>query len=1026
MKTWIYISVALFVANTISIDDSACINPSPIDLRDDQWSASTEYGSYTAQEGNVNGVGWRASTYDKFQYLKIDLNGTWQITGILFSQLTNYWYTKTLRVLYSENNFEWIPCNSRLSSNVFGEEFDRTGAETNITFDPVIEARYIIFNPTLYNGRPSLKVELYGCHLQDETKSVTYFSIDVETNTAWIPSQSPVIINKTIEIMPSVTLEIHAGVSVIFTKPDAGIHVFGSLVTKGIPGLTAMFSSDYPVTSFKNKWKGIEVEPGGTLNIAHSVIRQGDICVQGTSEDMDINFGTFYSCNTALRVSEGINLTVTKEEFIPETTFKIRNSEFIYNQYGIQFQGTTEKSSLFIKKCNISLSSGYGIHIGNWYNRALNDVFSRFYIDMSSIERNSNHGIYSGSTGRASIFVNNTIIKGHTGSIGIYSYRPYRRYASSYTENITIMNSELSNNRLQSVYMDCYYCYFSVLTIINTTFESNFDRSSVEVYHSGEVSISIIGNSFHNCRGWYPVIGLSKVGHQSDLEVFGNTFRNSYAVISVNGPDSIMPINIQGNVFMNNTKVSSNSKTSLITISNARLNFTRNSVQSCLMYSLVDIKDGVEHIFSQNKFIDNLLTPCYIKVESIFNRTHAISASYNFWGETDTDTIKSKICDFFVDSRVALVTVEQFYIDITMLSTLNISNAFEFIQQSDENVYIIEGIFDSSVPLLFPEDSTFIVNRSILIAENGDVQISKASFNFSQDRGMRSYGKLEITNSELQGRDLKWTGFHIYEKGLHLKNVTLRDAEMCIEVLESCDVNIDSITVWNTDNFLVADELIGELDIYFRNSNITVNNEMLKVEFRKSNSIVIRDDNSIFSSNTGKIFEISELQTQDRITNISFDLFGSNLNSYGTYTLYNYYQININSCSGPYLGSRNFSDIQNEEPPFISITGEVGGRVNGELTLKADRSPYRVTANIEVGEFDTLTLDPGVTLLFNKDFGINVVGTLIVNGSTVMPVMMLESVYGEAWRGIDINTAEGLFVSIHLCIRERESIFYYQ
>ncbi|CAG2246407.1 unnamed protein product [Mytilus edulis] len=1113
-------------------------------------------------------------------------------------------------------------------------------------------------------------------------------------------SQSPVIINKTIEIRPSVTLEIHAGVSVIFTKPDAGIQIFGkylnanvigSLVTKGIPGLTAMFSSDYPVTSFKNKWKGLELKPGGTLNIAHSVIRQGDICVQGTSEDMNINFGTFYSCNTALRVSEGINLTVTKEEFIPETTFKIRNSEFIYNQYGIQFQGTTEKPSLFIKKCNISLSSGYGIHIGNWFNRALNDVLSRLYIDMSSIERNSNHGIYSGSTGRASIFVNNTIIKGHTGSIGIYSYR---RYASSYTENITIMNSELSNNRLQSVYMYCYTCYYSVLTIINTTFESNFDRSSVEVYHSGEVSISIIGNSFHNCRGWYPVIGLSKVGHQSDLEVFDNTFRNSYAVISVNGPDSIMPINIQGNVFMNNTQVSSNRKTSLITISNARLNFTRNSVQSCLMYSLVDIKDGVEHIFSQNKFIDNLLTPCYIKVESIFNRTHAISASYNFWGETDTDTIKSKICDFFVDSRVALVTVEQFYIDITMLSTLNISNAFEFIQQSDENVYIVEGIFDSSVPLLFPEDSTFIVNRSILIAENGDVQISKASFNFSQDRGVRSYGKLEITNSELQGPDLKWTGFHIYEKGLNLKNVTLRDAEMCIEVLESCDVNIDSITVWNTDNFLVADEFIGELDIYFRNSNITVNNEMLKVEFRKSNSIVIRDDSSIFSSKIGKIFEISELQTQDRITNISFDLFGSNLNSYGTNS---YYQIKINSCSGylnslirnssfyctyansknvyirtqanninvtqnifrmaeksfdfqltcskssklstdlerninifhnsfnglssgydvyvyewyshgqihffnvydnffthsplainrygiylnlyrsyahhlfeikgnyftsvknyavyiygnvgvtyisentfhqgidcvkidvhnsdlnltisdnlfvenvgstavlnllqpnvnvppilllgnifqnnlntillfrspnmfifhnifenpngtfnikinsaaqyqneivnaslnfwgttnvkeigqkiydknyddtlmdvlfrPYLGSRNFSDIQNEEPPFISSTGDVGGRVNGELTLTVDRSPYTVTANIEVGEFDTLTLDPGVTLLFNKDFGINVVGTLIVNGSNEMPVMMLETVYGEAWRGIDINTVEGI------------------
>ncbi|CAG2196098.1 unnamed protein product [Mytilus edulis] len=713
---------------------------------------------------------------------------------------------------------------------------------------------------------------------------------------------------------------------------------------------------------------------------------------------------------------------------------------------------------------------------------------------MCSIERNSNDGIHSSSGYFSSIFVNNTVIKGHTGSIGIYSYR---WYASSYTENITIINSELSNNRLQSVYMYCYYCYYSVLTIINTTFESNFDRSSVEVYHSGEVSISIIGNSFHNCRGNYPVIGLSKVGHQSDLKVFDNTFRNSYAVVSVNGPDSIMPINIQGNVFMNNTQVSSNSKTSLITISNARLNFTRNTVQSCLMYSLVDIKDGVEHIFSQNKFIDNLLTPCYIKVESIFNRTHAISASYNFWGDTDTDTIKSKICDFFVDSRAALVTVEQFYIDITMLSTLNISNAFEFIQQSDENVYIVEGIFDSSVPLLFPEDSILLLNRSILIAENGDVQISKASFNFSQDRGIRSYGKLEITYSELQGRDLKWTGLHIYEKGLNLQNVTLRDVEMCIEVLESCDVNIDSITVWNTDNFLVADEFIGELDIYFRNSNITVNNEMLKVEFRKSNSIVIRDDSSIFSSvtfisentfhqgidcvkidvhnsdlnltisdnlfveNVGSTAVLNLLQPNVNVPPILLlgNIFQNNLNtillfrSPNMFIFHNIFEnpngtfnIKINSAAQyqneivnaslnfwgttdvkeigqkiydknyddtlmdvlfrPYLGSRNFSDIQNEEPPFISSTGDVGGRVNGELTLTVDRSPYTVTANIEVGEFDTLTLDPGVTLLFNKDFGINVVGTLIVNGSSEMPVMMLESVYGEAWRGIDIDTAE--------------------
>ncbi|CAG2240200.1 unnamed protein product [Mytilus edulis] len=453
------------------IDGSACINPSTINLTDNQWSASTEYGSYTAEEGNLNGVGWSASIYDQFQYLKIDLEGVWQIT----------------RGLYSENNFEWIPYNSRLSSDIFGEQFERAGLDTNITFDPPIETRYIVFNPTGFYGLPSLKVELYGCHLKDQTKSVTQFSKDVETNTSWIPSQSPVIINKTIEIRPSVTLEIHAGVSVIFTKPDAGIQIYGSLITKGIPGLTAMFSSDSPVTILKNKWKGLELKRGGSFNISHSVIRQGDICVQGTSEHMDINFAFFYSCDTALRVSEGINLTVINEEPIPDTAYKIRNSEFIYNRYGIQFLGTTENPSLFIKKCNISLSSGFGIQISNWFNRALSDVLSRLYIDMSFIESNYD-GIYSGSTGLASIFVNNTVIKGH---IGIYSFQGN---AYSYSENITIINSELS-----SVYMECYLCYNSFLKIINTTFECNFHRS-VRVYNTSEVRVSIIGNSFHNCN----------------------------------------------------------------------------------------------------------------------------------------------------------------------------------------------------------------------------------------------------------------------------------------------------------------------------------------------------------------------------------------------------------------------------------------------------------------------------------------------------------------------------------------------
>lgn len=54
------------------------------------------------------------------------------------------------RVLYSENNFEWIPYNSRLSSDIFGEQFERAGSDTNITFDPPIEVNRLCYVPRLY------------------------------------------------------------------------------------------------------------------------------------------------------------------------------------------------------------------------------------------------------------------------------------------------------------------------------------------------------------------------------------------------------------------------------------------------------------------------------------------------------------------------------------------------------------------------------------------------------------------------------------------------------------------------------------------------------------------------------------------------------------------------------------------------------------------------------------------------------------------------------------------------------------
>ena len=79
----------------------------------------------------------------------------------------------------------------------------------------------------------------------------------------------------------------------------------------------------------------------------------------------------------------------------------------------------------------------------------------------------------------------------------------------------------------------------------------------------------------------------------------------------------------------------------------------------------------------------------------------------------------------------------------------------------------------------------------------------------------------------------------------------------------------------------------------------------------------------------------------------------------------------------PYLGSRNLSDIQDEDAGFISSTGEIGGILRESITLTSEDSPYIVTFNIEITEEGSLTIKAGVTLLFKASQGISVLGKFL-------------------------------------------------
>ncbi|XP_019614629.1 PREDICTED: protein bark beetle-like [Branchiostoma belcheri] len=68
---------------------------------------------------------------------------------------------------------------------------------------------------------------------------------------------------------------------------------------------------------------------------------------------------------------------------------------------------------------------------------------------------------------------------------------------------------------------------------------------------------------------------------------------------------------------------------------------------------------------------------------------------------------------------------------------------------------------------------------------------------------------------------------------------------------------------------------------------------------------------------------------------------------------------------------------------FLSgvVSDDIGGSYNWDHTISLSGSPYSVTDEIIVGEAATLTIEPGVRLLFPEGVGMTVWGRLIAIGT---------------------------------------------
>lgn len=99
---------------------------------------------------------------------------------------------------------------------------------------------------------------------------------------------------------------------------------------------------------------------------------------------------------------------------------------------------------------------------------------------------------------------------------------------------------------------------------------------------------------------------------------------------------------------------------------------------------------------------------------------------------------------------------------------------------------------------------------------------------------------------------------------------------------------------------------------------------------------------------------------------------------------------------------------------------EVGGTIDHDITWTLAESPFLVTSDINIAAGAILTIEPGVTVLFNRDRDIFVHGALNANGTQQNPIIFTahtDNPYPKYWGGIKFyESSLGIHSVLNHCV----------
>ncbi|KAL5014476.1 hypothetical protein ScPMuIL_008746 [Solemya velum] len=737
-------------------------------ITDEQITASSYFHKvYAPWKGRLNSDGyWQADSRSQFEYFRIDLRKVSNVTSIAL-QGAKY-FTKTFHVYYSLEGVVWSAYRSSPSSPLLGDNLQ--GNEESLemvirVFSFPIKTRYIMINPTSWHKVIALKIELYGCVLADQSvNDITNLTDTQNFNDTQVLSEGIYLIRNMLYIEENGKLVLEPGVHLVFMEEDAGIHVktCGRLLANGSAEKPVIFTSHYPfLFHSREKWRGIKVETGGTLELRYSDVRQADVGVQGPSDSISLQNSSIYLCDYGVYATSGS--AYQNHSFIQ--TSRISHN----NECGLKLVSTPLAPYISVADSEISHNHDHGIYFEQHYTivppfTGLQTIFRNV-----SILNNKAYGIHRSQNGKIDI-IDSTILDNHAGGLNIAGNKI----------SLNIFSSNFANNGNDDIVLHVDDLH---LVVMDSSFMPSVEAAMKLFCSSGNNHqpwfIDVRNNTFQNSNQYSD--GLIEIYSSKNSQVFieHNVFSGSFNGVYFESPYKYFQFSPNVHLQLNWNTFHNITDSYAVKVAGVESNLTMNTFRDCSVDAVVVLASGYSHKINFNTF-HNPRSELDLRVSAPFNDSISINATHNFFTPVLARNISSRLCGHACQKDKSRVDIFPYYFAIHPNITVT--------PEPTSGVPLEEG--DFSVGRIQKNEviksgSYIVPTETIIVPKEYSLRIEgNTVFQFKPGTGIQVFGSLEtgVTEGPVVFRsssgigDGHWDGIAADGADISLRNTLITDA----------------------------------------------------------------------------------------------------------------------------------------------------------------------------------------------------------------------------------------------------------